>query len=111
MIMGAASLAGGKKAHGAALVWSELLTFKPEHDPENWAPVFPRDKRGPRLRGDHAQAKGWDDDSKKSHPAPGHRSRKQASTEVWVLAPGASTWGEALACFSPWWPKLNFAVA
>jgi hypothetical protein len=28
-----------------------------EHDPEKWAPVFPRDKRGTRLRGDHAQTK------------------------------------------------------
>jgi hypothetical protein len=27
------------------------------HDPEKWAPVFPRDKRGTRLRGDHAQTK------------------------------------------------------
>src|SRR5438445_11562286 len=27
-----------------------------EHDPEKWIPVFPRDKRGTRLRGDHAQA-------------------------------------------------------
>jgi hypothetical protein len=26
-----------------------------EHDPEKWTPVFPRDKRGTRLRGDHAQ--------------------------------------------------------
>jgi hypothetical protein len=25
------------------------------HDPEKWKPVFPRDKRGTRLRGDHAQ--------------------------------------------------------
>src|SRR6202034_1664346 len=25
-----------------------------EHDPEKWTPVFPRDKRGTRLRGDHA---------------------------------------------------------
>src|SRR5262249_34056187 len=25
------------------------------HDPEKWAPVFPRDKLGARLRGDHAQ--------------------------------------------------------
>jgi len=25
------------------------------HDPEKWEPVFPRDKRGTRLRGDHAQ--------------------------------------------------------
>ena len=28
-----------------------------EHDPEKWEPVFPRDKRGTRLRGDHAQTK------------------------------------------------------
>jgi hypothetical protein len=28
-----------------------------EHDPEKWVPVFPRDKRGTRLRGDHAQIK------------------------------------------------------
>src|SRR4051794_1551913 len=26
-----------------------------EHDPEKWEPVFPRDKRVTRLRGDHAQ--------------------------------------------------------
>ena len=42
-----------------------------EHDPEKWVPVFPRDKRGTRLRGDHAQIKEIerDDDSKKSHHA------------------------------------------
>jgi len=36
------------------------------HDPEKWAPVFPRDKRGTRLRGDHAQIKEIerDEDSK-----------------------------------------------
>jgi hypothetical protein len=28
-----------------------------EHDPEKCAAVFPRDKRGTRLRGDHAQSK------------------------------------------------------
>jgi hypothetical protein len=28
-----------------------------EHDQEKWIPVFPRDKRGTRLRGDHAQTK------------------------------------------------------
>jgi hypothetical protein len=28
-----------------------------EHDPEKWTPVFPRDKRGTRLRGDHAQTR------------------------------------------------------
>src|SRR5438552_6326150 len=27
------------------------------HDPEKWVPVFPRDKRGTRLRGDHAQTR------------------------------------------------------
>src|SRR4029077_15409802 len=26
-----------------------------EHDPEKWVSVFPHDKRGTRLRGDHAQ--------------------------------------------------------
>jgi hypothetical protein len=40
-----------------------------EHDPEKWVPVFPRDKRETRLRGDHAQIKERDDDSKKSHHA------------------------------------------
>jgi hypothetical protein len=42
------------------------------HDPEKRVPVFPRDKRGTRLRGDHAQIKAIerDDDSKKSHHAP-----------------------------------------
>jgi len=30
-----------------------------EDDPEKWKPVFPRDKRGTRLRGDHAQTKSW----------------------------------------------------
>jgi len=28
-----------------------------EHDPEKCVAVFPRDKRGTRLRGDHAQSK------------------------------------------------------
>jgi hypothetical protein len=27
-------------------------------DPEKWKPVFPRDKRETRLRGDHAQTEG-----------------------------------------------------
>jgi hypothetical protein len=42
-----------------------------EHDPEKWFPVFPRDKRGTRLRGDHAQIKEIerDDVSKKGHRA------------------------------------------
>jgi len=41
-----------------------------EHDPDpkgrvgaKWKPVFPRDKRGTRLRGDHAQTKRWDHDA------------------------------------------------
>src|SRR6516164_2383539 len=34
---------------------------KLKHDPEKWAPVFPRDKRGTRLRGDHAQTIKLDD--------------------------------------------------
>jgi hypothetical protein len=28
-----------------------------QHDPEKWVPVFPRDKRETRLRGDPAQIK------------------------------------------------------
>jgi hypothetical protein len=28
-----------------------------KHDPEKRIPVFPRDKRGTRLRGDHAQTR------------------------------------------------------
>ena len=27
--------------------------------PDGWKPAFPRDKRGTRLRGDHAQTKSW----------------------------------------------------
>jgi hypothetical protein len=30
-----------------------LGTAEPEHDPEKWTPVFPRDKR------DHAKSKTW----------------------------------------------------
>src|SRR4029077_9995673 len=43
-----------------------------EHDPEKWVPVFPA-TNAKRLRGDHAQNKEMerDDDSKKSHHAPG----------------------------------------
>jgi O-antigen/teichoic acid export membrane protein len=66
--------------HGAAAATSLSLTFETvllfwivrrrlglhvlafgkaslKHDPEKWTPVFPRDKRGTRLRGDHAQPK------------------------------------------------------
>jgi len=32
------------------------LSRQVEHDPEKWAPVFPRDKRSTRLPGDHAQS-------------------------------------------------------
>ena len=40
--------ARGRRATGAAVL---------EHDREKWTPVFPRDKRGTRLRGDHAQTR------------------------------------------------------
>nr|MCK7667096.1 helix-turn-helix domain-containing protein [Bradyrhizobium sp. 2S1] len=33
----------------------------PEHDPEKCEAVFPRDKRGTRLRGDHAQTRSYHD--------------------------------------------------
>jgi hypothetical protein len=44
-----------------------LGAAEPEHDPEKacpaldagWTSVFPRDKRGTRLRGDHAKSKTW----------------------------------------------------
>ena len=39
-----------------------------EHDPEKWKPVFPRDKRGTRLRGDHAQNKELEHDPEKHAP-------------------------------------------
>jgi hypothetical protein len=42
-----------KKAGGLAT--RRLSDSQLEHDPEKWKPVFPRDKRGTRLRGDHAQ--------------------------------------------------------
>jgi hypothetical protein len=35
----------------------QVIDFTVEHDPEKWVPVFPRDKRQGRLRGDHAQIK------------------------------------------------------
>src|SRR4051794_20797403 len=40
-----------------------------EHDPEKWAPVFPRDKREAFARRSCSNKKtDWDDDSKKRHP-------------------------------------------
>src|SRR5438046_4980718 len=42
----------------------------PAHDPEKWVPVFPRDKRGTRLRGDHAQTKDKRDDVSSSPSLP-----------------------------------------
>jgi hypothetical protein len=33
------------------------LMLPQEHDPEKWVPVLHLDKRGTRLRGDHAQTK------------------------------------------------------
>src|SRR5690348_11925332 len=69
-----------------------------EHDLEKCAAVFPRDKRGTRLRGDHAQSKGVkrDDDSTQSHCAlaePNSRQRKKGALEsapfsVGRLSPG-----------------------
>jgi hypothetical protein len=48
-----------KQRHGAVSFLSRLTVppFPSEHDPEKWEPVFPRDKRETRLRGDHAQTK------------------------------------------------------
>jgi hypothetical protein len=47
----------------------ERLT-PPEHDPEKWVPVFPRDKREAFARRSCSNKKiERDDDSKKSHPA------------------------------------------
>src|SRR5712692_8696360 len=43
--------AGRLSDRDALTLWS--------NDPEKWVPVFPRDKRGTRLRGDHAQTKRW----------------------------------------------------
>jgi glutathione reductase (NADPH) len=37
-----------------------------ENDPEKWVPVFPCDKRGTRLRGDHAQIKEIERDDEES---------------------------------------------
>src|SRR5438046_5825244 len=45
-------------------------TLRLEHDPEKWVPVFPRDKRGTRLRGDHAQTKDKRDDVSSSPSLP-----------------------------------------
>jgi peptide/nickel transport system ATP-binding protein len=36
-------------------IWSIRSGGREKHDPEKWAPVFPRDKRESHLRGDHAQ--------------------------------------------------------
>jgi predicted amidohydrolase YtcJ len=42
---------------GGGVVYASGPFAELEHDPEKWTPVFPRDKRGTRLRGDHAQSK------------------------------------------------------
>jgi hypothetical protein len=49
-------LPGGSGKYGPLVIlfWGEN-NRQPEHDPDKWMPVFPRDKRGTRLRGDHAQ--------------------------------------------------------
>jgi hypothetical protein len=43
------------KTYSAMVIQSNPIALA--HDPEKWAPVFPRDKRATRLRGDHAQTK------------------------------------------------------
>jgi hypothetical protein len=54
--------------------------LKPEHNPEKWAPV-PRDKRGTRSPGDHAQIK---ESAKK----------KQGTTGITTVVPYvAGQWG------------------
>src|SRR6266436_6386681 len=65
---------------------SETITdAKPflEHDPENWVPVFPRDKREAFARRSCSNKKmERDDDSKKSHHAPGFRGHGPRRTEL-----------------------------
>ena len=45
----------GLKANDLRQAAYTLPSHALEHDPEKWGPVFPRDKRRMRLRGDHAQ--------------------------------------------------------
>src|SRR5712675_69757 len=54
-----------------------------QHDPEKWVPVFPRDKRKAFARRSCSNKKmERDDDSRKSHPAPGRmRGRSPATHE------------------------------
>jgi hypothetical protein len=51
--------------------WLDTMAPKsPEHDPEKWKPVFPRDKREAFARRSCSNKEPKrDDDSKKSHPA------------------------------------------
>src|SRR6267143_3548513 len=54
--------------------------FSLGHDPEKWAPVFPRDKREAFARRSCSNRKiERDDDSKKSHPA---LARERSITQV-----------------------------
>src|SRR3954471_23131925 len=91
--MGAAQPAPDRQPGAVA---RDSVTRGIEHDPDpegrvsaKWAPVFPRDKRGTRLRGDHAQIKEMerDDYSKKSHHAPA-RARRAACS----LAKSSPAW-------------------
>src|SRR6267378_4973229 len=51
-----------------------------EHDPEKWAPVFPRDKREAFARRSCSNKKiERDDDSKKNHPALAARGEQNTS--------------------------------
>src|SRR6516164_4505520 len=42
-------------------VWGISAAANFQHDPEKCVAIFPRDKRGTRLRGDHAQTRSWSD--------------------------------------------------
>jgi hypothetical protein len=64
-----------------------------EHDPEKWAPVFPRDKREAFARRSCSNKKiERDDDSKKSHPAleENRRTRTRRSRASPVIWPKKS---------------------
>jgi hypothetical protein len=52
------------EVNGRGCTWATAGVFNEAEEiefasqgPEKWKPAFPRDKRGTRLRGDHAQTK------------------------------------------------------
>src|SRR5713101_4896768 len=60
-----------------------MPALRQEHDPEKWVPVFPRDKREAFARRSCSNKKiERDDDSKKSHPAPGGITGQSIDTAV-----------------------------